>query len=266
MSSNLTFNYFQTTKSGLLLINLNINMNHKIFDSIEKISDVGYTSGLILDQDDLKKAQEIISLHISRLNNEKTSFKNILLCESKNLEDIVVNKSKRILSTEDANDFLSLPSIKLLISKFPTLKVCNALDPIKGLIPTPEVYFRIVRPNTGGNPTAGHIDFWYDDLYNLDMRVRPRLKVWISLFTEPGKNGLLVKAKKSSKNYSYKTFQTPFGPRPSLIDPPDISTYDFPHINPGDGVIFDCESVLHLGAPNKGQMARVSVEISLRYK
>lgn len=238
--------------------------NYKLTDSIEKISDIGYTTGSILDPRDLKKAQKIIAFHISKLNNEKTTFEDILLCKSTGLEDIAVNKSKRILSTKDAEIFLSLPSVKFLVSKFPTLKVSNALDPIKGLIPTPEVYFRIVRPNSGGDPSAAHIDFWYDDLYNLEMNVRPRLKVWISLFTEPGKNGLLVKPKKHSVGFHYKTLQTSFGPRPSLIDPPDISSYDFPRIKPGDGVIFDCESVLHLGAPNNGQMARISVEIALQ--
>ncbi len=243
-----------------------MDSNYKITDSIEKISDIGYTTGSILDPEDLKKAQEIIACHISKLNNEITTFEDILLCRAKGLQDIAINKSKRIFSIEDAELFLTLPSIKILISKFPTLKVSNALDPIKGLIPTPEVYFRIVRPNSGGAPSAAHIDFWYDDLYNLEMNIRPRLKVWISLFTEPGKNGLLVKPKKNSAGFHYRTLQTSFGPRPSLIDPPDISTYDFPYIKPGDGVIFDCESVLHLGAPNNGQMARISVEIALQYK
>jgi hypothetical protein len=238
--------------------------NKKLSDSIINISKVGYASGSILDSEDLKKAQEIISLHISKLNNENISFEDILLYKAKGLEDIAINKSKRIFTTEDAKIFLSLPTVKSLISEFPLLKVSNALDPIKGLISTPEVYFRIVRPNTGGNPSAGHIDFWYDDLYKLEMNVRPRLKVWISLFTEPGKNGLLLKSKKDSAGFHYNTIQTSFGPRPSMIEPPDISSYDFPFIMPGDGVIFDCESVLHLGAPNNGQLARVSVEIALR--
>jgi hypothetical protein len=178
-----------------------MDSNYKLIDSIEKISDTGYTTGSILDPEDLRKAQEIITFHISKLNNEKTTFEDILLCKAKWLEDIAINKSKRIFSTEDAEIFLSLPSIKSLLSKFPTLKVCNALDPIKGLISTPEVYFRIVRPNSGGAPSAAHIDFWYDDLYNLEMDVRPRLKVWISLFTEPGENGLLVKPKKDSAGF-----------------------------------------------------------------
>jgi hypothetical protein len=243
-----------------------MDSNYKLTDNIENIFDIGYANGSILNSADLKKAQEIITRHISNLNNEITTFEDILLFRTKGLEDVAINKSKRIFSTEDAEIFLALPSIKSLISKFPTLKVSNALDPIKGLIPTPEVYFRIVRPKSGGSPSAAHIDFWYDDLYNLEMNVRPRLKVWVSLFTEPGKNGLLVKPKKDSAGFQYKTLQTSFGPRPSLIDPPDISTYDFPYVGPGDGVIFDCESVLHLGAPNHGQKARISVEIALRHR
>lgn len=241
-----------------------MDSSNRLIDNIGHISSIGYASGLILNNQDLKISQDIITSHISKINNEFFTFEDILLCKINQLDDIITNKSKRIFSTEDALKFLSLPSVYMLISKFPALKVSNALDPIKGLIPTPEVYFRIVRPNSGGDLTAGHIDFWFDDLYNLDMNVRPRLKVWISLFTEPGKNGLLVKPKKDSVGFRYKTINTLYGPRPSLMDPPEISTYDFPSIKPGDGVIFDCESVLHLGAPNNSQMARISVEIALQ--
>jgi hypothetical protein len=92
--------------------------NHKLTDSIEKISDIGYTTGSILDLGDLKKAQEIIACHISKLNNEITTFEDILLFRTKGLQDIAINKSKRIFSIEDAELFLTLPQSRFLYLNF----------------------------------------------------------------------------------------------------------------------------------------------------
>jgi hypothetical protein len=233
-------------------------------ENVGDLADLGYATGLILSVSDLEKVQQIVAIHVSRILSKPISFEELLSTEITGVSDIVKNKTQRILNKKDAAEFLSLVSIKNLLALFPHLEVSNAVDPIKGLVPEYEIYFRIVAPGTGGAASLGHIDGWYDDLYNIDWSERARLKVWLSLFTEAGKNGLLLRPKKSSEGFSYETQRTPHGPRPALINPPSVDTYDFPSLSPGYGVVFESDSVLHLGAPNQSQMSRISLEVSLK--
>jgi hypothetical protein len=233
----------------------------------ERVGDLpvlGYACGSILSAIDLEKVQKIISGHVSRILSKQVSFHELLSKEVVGLSNVMKNKTQRILNKTDASELLSLVSIKNLLALFPNLVVNNAVDPIKGLVPEYEIYFRVVAPGAGGDASLGHIDGWYDDLYNIGWSERSRLKVWLSLFTEAGKNGLLLRSKNSSKGFSYETLHTPHGPRPALINPPSVDTYDFPLLNPGSGVVFESDSVLHLGAPNRSQMARISLEIALK--
>ena len=133
---------------------------------------------------------------------------------------------------------------------------------MKGHIQQSEIYFRLVPPFSGGNPSLGHIDYWYDDLYEIPMTLRPTHKLWISLQTSPSLNGLLLK-KVPISQYKYSINNTKFGPRPLLSNPLHSSFYDFPDISSGDAILFDSSCVLHMGAKNYDHFSRISVEISL---
>ena len=238
----------------------------KKFENGSEINLNGYLKGKLLNSGDLNFFRTILANHVSRIMKETISFKNLIELKNNDLEDIIKNKTLRIFSNNDANLLLSTNSLKKLLNSRKNLTICNATDPLKGLTNLPEVYFRIVKPNTGGNPELGHIDWWYDELYNIDQEIRPTYKIWISLKTEPKKNGLLLKKFDNSDVFKYYINNTDFGPRPKLINPLNMINYDFPSIKSGEAIIFDSKKTLHMGAKNCGLNSRISIEISLREK
>ena len=238
----------------------------KKFETDTELNKNGYLKGKLLNSFDLELFRKILSIHVSYILKKNITFNKLLEFKENDLEEITKNKTLRIFSKKDANLLLNSVSIKKLLNCRKNLTICNAIDPLKGLTNLPEVYFRIVQPDTGGNPELGHIDWWYDDLYNIDHNIRPTFKIWISLKTEPNKNGLLLKKYNNADNLKYYIKNTDFGPRPKLINPLNKSDYDFPFISSGEAIIFDSKKTLHMGAKNCGIKSRISIEISLREK
>ena len=236
----------------------------KNFQNGNDLNKTGYLKGKLLNPNDLELFRNILSTHVSSILKENISFMQLTQINDIKLEEITKNKTLRIFSKKNSQILLNTVSIKNLLNSRPNLTICNAIDPLKGLTNLPEVYFRIVQPNTGGNPELGHIDWWYDDIYNINYNIRPTFKIWISLQTEPNKNGLLIRKSSLLDNFEYYIKNTDFGPRPKLLNPIAKSEYDFPAIASGEAIIFDSKKTLHMGAENTGKKCRISIEISIR--
>jgi hypothetical protein len=123
----------------------------------------------------------------------------------------------------------------------------------------PEVYIRIVRPNSGEDVGGFHKDHWYTQLYTPQKRDAESVKLWIALQVPPGAG--LRFAPEVSASASYFVERTPEGPRPRIKSIPPESAIVQPDINNGDGFIFG-HNVLHSGSVNPGPLNRVSIELS----
>lgn len=127
----------------------------------------------------------------------------------------------------------------------------------------PNIYWRLVRP--GDNDIGPiHADKWFWDLGHGDMPDGyRRLKIWIAIYTEAGKNGLRV-VPQSHKNIDWRFHgEVKDGLKKPVIDEKeeDLNIVDLP-LSAGEFVIFHDE-LLHGGMPNKGESSRVSLEFTL---
>jgi len=222
----------------------------------------GYEVVSLFTDNDLSIIQEMIANSVSKSLIDGLTFDRVLKLSKSELAPILRNKELRMLSAEQIGQLKNTASFKKLCSSHYGCSLAKATHPLFGQIDSPEIYFRIVPPGEGGAKELGHIDWWYDDLYDIKLDQRPKFKVWIAIHTEPGLNGLLLK-KVNPNEFQFQTIRTDFGPRPLLVDPPNQDFYEFPEITPGQAIIFESNNVLHLGAPNKGCFNRISLEISI---
>ncbi|MEW6161157.1 MAG: phytanoyl-CoA dioxygenase family protein [Verrucomicrobiota bacterium] len=126
------------------------------------------------------------------------------------------------------------------------------------------VYWRLVRP---GNTDIGpiHSDKWFWDLGHGRMPDYPceRVKVWIGIYTAPGKNGLLV-IPGSHRRDDWKWHEEErFGMRKPVFDEkPEELDVRLLELKPGQAVVFH-DKLLHGGAANQADSCRVSMEFTL---
>ncbi len=131
------------------------------------------------------------------------------------------------------------------------------------------VYWRLVRP---GNKDCGsiHADRWFVELGYYGEEIKDpsyeRIKMWIALYTEPEKNGLLV-VPSSHRRMDWKWHEEEhYGLRKPAIDE-DITQLGVILLptEPGRVIIFNYD-LLHGGAPNLAGTTRVSIEFNLLIK
>lgn len=129
-----------------------------------------------------------------------------------------------------------------------------------------EIYWRLVRPNAPRDVGGMHADKWFHDVMGMDNLAFPpgseTVKIWIPIFSQPGRNGLMIVPDSHRRQYRYHGEPGAGGMKP-IIDE-DVSTLgaELMHTEPGNMLIFN-EGVLHGGAVNLGSESRVSVEITL---
>ena len=214
---------------------------------------------------DLRLVREMICDRVSNVLCEEISYDELLSLPKKALDNVIRKKQLRMFSPTEVQKVLGTLSATHFFKKNGGFELVKATDPLLGQIEDFELYFRIVPVEEGGNKELGHIDWWYDEIYGIPKNDRPQYKIWISINTEPGLSGLMVK-KVLPDIYSYRTLRTAYSSRPQINDPPGLDFYDFPAISPGQAIVFESENVLHLGSPNNGDLNRISLEIPIRPK
>ena len=138
------------------------------------------------------------------------------------------------------------------------------------------IYWRLVRPNQPSDIGPLHADSWFWNLghgktpHNVD-----RVKVWVPLHCESGRNGLCVVPDSQKKEWRYhgefkKGFVKPGDQNYGFMKPViDEDESELPVIllntDPGDAVIFH-DKLLHRGALNRGGATRVSLEFTMFVK
>lgn len=155
----------------------------------------------------------------------------------------------------------NMPFFKKLEAEFGTIMIGDENDFGWG-----NIYWRLVRP---GNDDTGplHADKWFWDL--LDYRGKPpsfpfeRLKIWIAIYTVPGKNGLLVvPGSHHKKDWKWHAEIKHNKNKPVIDEPTENLNTQLLQTEAGRAVIFHDE-LLHGGSQNLATTTRVSVEFTL---
>lgn len=129
-----------------------------------------------------------------------------------------------------------------------------------------EIYWRLVRPGSKTDVGVLHADKWFHELlgsYGTTIPLNSNsLKIWIPLYCEAGKSGLMVVPDSHTKQWSHKKEIINGSPVIAFLDsatPILVST------QPGEAIIFN-DSLLHCGNINVGSETRVSMEITMVFE
>lgn len=129
-----------------------------------------------------------------------------------------------------------------------------------------EIYWRLVRPQVPGDVGPLHTDRWFHDMMKMGGRAFSEsaftLKVWVPIYSEAGRNGLLLVPDSHRREWKHSTRWIDGQPKPQFDDHADAVLIPTP---PGNMLIFH-ERALHGGALNSGESTRVSAEITLVFE
>jgi Phytanoyl-CoA dioxygenase (PhyH) len=130
-----------------------------------------------------------------------------------------------------------------------------------------ELNWRLVRPNCPEDVGPPHADSWFWEAGSGNQEMphgAERLKVWIPLYSERGKNGLMVADGSHKKKFNWHKEHRDGYWKPVLDEDPSTLGLELLDIGPGELVIFH-DDLLHGGAVNRGEKCRVSLELTLIY-
>ncbi|HYD48383.1 MAG TPA: phytanoyl-CoA dioxygenase family protein [Terriglobales bacterium] len=126
-----------------------------------------------------------------------------------------------------------------------------------------EIYWRLVRPNQPADVGPLHADAWFWELgHGRIPPERERIKVWVAVITESGRNGLRVVPGSHRRQWRYHGEQRDGMLKPCLDEREEDLDLRLLPAEPGQAVIFH-DRLLHGGALNLGEHTRVSFEMTL---
>ncbi len=167
-------------------------------------------------------------------------------------------KYSRMLSERDVETIKKLDFIKTLECKLGKFVISN--EDRRGC---EEIYWRIIRP---GNMDVGamHADGWFWDMYDWpSIPGRERIKVWISLYTVKGKNGLRIIPNSQKKlDWKFRAEKRDGVLKPVFYeDEAKLDIIPAP-LEPGDIIVFH-DLLVHGGMVSTVDRTRVSLEMTL---
>ena len=169
-------------------------------------------------------------------------------------------KYSRVLPKEAVETIRNMPFFERLEDEFGKIKIADEEKFGWG-----NIYWRLVRP---GNSDYGsiHSDRWFVKLGYYGEEINDvsceRVKIWLPLYSVPGKNGLLVIPSSHHKIDWKWHSEERYGQKKPVIDE-DISKLNVNMLptEPGRAIVFHYD-LLHGGAPNLADTTRVSLEFT----
>jgi len=157
------------------------------------------------------------------------------------------------------------------LSAVPVFERMGFFRRIRDLLPSAAVYhddlmWRVVRPNQPSDVGPVHADKWFWDAGNGALPAgHDRFKIWMAVFTEPGRNGLTVKEHSHTSDRWKHHFEFKHGKmKPVLDESPEEIGMELLPLAAGEMVLFH-DALLHGGALNVGTTCRVSIEVTVMY-
>lgn len=173
-------------------------------------------------------------------------------------------KSVRILPPATAAWFVKTEFYKQLAEEFDIISISDEDN-----MGWPNLYWRLVRPNKPDDIGPLHRDSWFwklNDNFPKPMAKHHRVKVWIPIVTEPGKNGLMVE----EASHTRDDIEWSGEPRHGINKPVLLTELNLLHpilleLSEGNSIIFH-DDLVHGGSLNRGKCTRVSLEFTLLVK
>jgi hypothetical protein len=169
-------------------------------------------------------------------------------------------KSKRILCTDAVKAIRQTSLIKALEAEFGSFAISG-----EDGIEKEEVYWRLVRPDGLTDVGPLHADEWFWALgHGNTPAAHQRVKVWISIYSEIGRNGFKFVAGSHKKKWRYHGVAKDGYIKPQIDE--DVSSLgtEIFMSQPGQAIVFH-DRLLHGGEPG-GSMTRVSLEFTMFVK
>lgn len=243
-------------------------------DKLNLIEDIygenGFSLNLKLSDNDLQMMQKMIRMQwlyrLQLLAPDYTSqFDKLGIEQYHQLAHIIDHskawtKTSRVLPRESVDVIRKMDFFKVMEKEFGEIKI-----PDEEKLGWSNVYWRLVRP---GNNDFGslHTENWFvnlgyygDEINDTDWQ---KIKIWISIHSTPGKNGLIV-VPQSHRNKAWKWHSVEkYGQKKPVIDE-DTSKLNqaLLYTEPGRAVIFNYD-LLHGGAENLADLTRISTEFT----
>lgn len=232
----------------------------------------GYSTALSLSAKELALFRTIIEKQwISAIRREHPKHANDFeklgidrYHEKSNLLDhsSIWNKSNRYIAQSDVEVIKKQTFFRNLTEIFGEFKISDVVYDSVNLDGEEEIYWRLVRPGVTSDVGGLHADKWFHELGQggrSSSQPSFTIKVWIPIYCEPGKSGLMVVPESHKKDWDHGVVMRNGTPKPMFLDTAQSILLE---TQPGNLVIFR-EETLHGGAVNLGEYTRVSAEITL---
>lgn len=249
----------------------NSNENKKIYNEV--LISPGYSKAINLEEWELNYLRDSIESQWKAIMTEALPFESQKINKSKITKyheishminhNNVWNKFNRCLPQNVVKKIESMPffyRVKEIFGEFNISDIAYDNEVIKG---RKEVYWRLVRPGIASDVGSLHADKWFHEILEFKDKIFTEgvhtLKIWIPIYCEPGKNGLMIVPDSHKKKWKYSTKLIDKLPKPIFEDKANPILID---TKPGNALIFN-EDLLHCGALNNGKETRVSIEITM---
>jgi hypothetical protein len=239
----------------------------------EIVNGPGFTIIDFLSSDQLAQVRELVTDHffsVVAANHLSQDFMSLALLSTYHTFKSSANhgtlwtKSNRILPNSHFLRFLATSS---LFERFGALANLSITD--EDNIGYGNVYWRLVRPFHESDVGPLHCDQWFwllNKHHTMPKGTNTRLKLWAPLFSDLGKNGLLVEPFSHIRDDIKWVGEFRHGiHKPVLLTDPSSFNLKLLHIQPGQAILFH-DKLIHGGALNKSvDSTRVSVELTLAF-
>jgi hypothetical protein len=178
------------------------------------------------------------------------------------------SKEHRLLPQQDVEKIKQLPFMVQLRDVFGRFSISDVVYGNTIIEGRQEIYWRIVRPNAASDVGPFHADKWFHNVLGEGYGMFPpgvvTVKIWIPIYCEPGKSGLIVVPDSHNRDWRYEYVEKGGFPKPEIQE--DVAPLGvLVPTEPGTLLMFN-ERMLHGGALNRGDMTRVSAEITMVFE
>jgi len=242
----------------------------------ELFSGPGYSTDLCLTANELEffrfTIEEQWLARIAAQHPEhQESFRKLGLANYHKLSHLVDHKAlwgkeSRLFSQKAVDRIKQFPLIEKLTKLFGDFSISDVVYGDTIVEGRQEIYWRIVRPESVSDVGPIHADKWFHNVLGSGSGMFPQgvvtVKIWIPIYCEPGKSGLIVIPDSHKKDWRYEYVEKDGFKKPVILEDVDKLGGILVPTGPGTLLIFN-ERLLHGGAVNRGDIMRVSTEITL---